>query len=299
VENSNQLFQINNDIRTIGQQLTVQLIAWRNTIIENIPSIIIALIVLALAFTLNDRAQRAVERLVGRDEDRRELARLLGRVARFGVLFAAVVIILAIFNQTAIVASFVASLGIAGLVIAFALQDITKNFAAGVLLLILRPFRLNDRIKVRDFEGRVLDISLRATTLRTSDGIEVLVPNADVYTSPIINLTRYDERRYHVTLSVPSTTPLPSVKQRIQTTLQSLPSLGEGPPPEVVATGVEDDTVALDVRFWLPSDIPNADTHVSTVIEQLRAVVTQIKAETEQAAAASDGAKAGSTSPSP
>ncbi len=221
------------EVRTIGEQLTAQVLAWRDDLIGNIPKIVVALIILLVALGIDDRVQRAVERIVGRDVERRELARLLGRSARYGVLVAALIIVLAIFEQTAIVASFVASLGIVGLVIAFALQDITKNFAAGVLLLILRPFRLDDRIKVRDFEGRVVDISLRATTLHTGDGTEVLVPNADVYTSPITNLTRYPQRRHHVALTVPATLPVEPVRQRLETALRAMPDLSRDPQPEV------------------------------------------------------------------
>ncbi len=274
------LLQIDDDIRTIGQELAVWLL-------ENTPRILGALIVLALALWIDDRVQGTVERIVGRDAERRELARLLGRTARFGVLLLALIVVLAIFKQTAIVASFMASLGIAGLVLAFALQDITKNLAAGVLLLILRPFRLDDQIKVRDFEGTVADISLRATALRTVDGTEVLLPNADVYTSPITNLTRYSQRRHHVALSLPATLPIEPTRQRLEAALRAMPGLEYEPQPEVVATTLEGDAVTLDVRFWLPSDVPDAPIHISAVIEQLRSLVAQIKDEAAKPATVS------------
>ncbi len=279
---------IDQGISPIGQQLIAHINTWRESIIGNIPKIIIASVVLGIALVLDDRVQRAVERIVGLDADRRELARLLGRVARYGVLVAAVVIILGIFQQTAIVASFIASLGIAGLVIAFALQDITKNFAAGVLLLILRPFRLDDYIKVRDFEGTVTDISLRATALRTSDGTQVLVPNADVYISTITNLTHYHRRRHHVSLQVPAALPLQSVQQRLLAALHDMPELGEEAAPGIVATALEAGEVTLDVRFWLPSHTPDEAEHISAVIERLRDLALQFKAEAQLADAVPD-----------
>ena len=131
--------------------------AWGHSILQAIPKIIQAVLVLGLVLLVDDRLQQAVERLVGR-RGQREVARLLGRLTRIGVMLLGLLIILGIFKQTEIVASFVTSLGIVGLILAFALQDITKNFAAGVLLLIQRPFGLDDHIKVGEFDGIVTDI---------------------------------------------------------------------------------------------------------------------------------------------
>lgn len=270
--------QVNCENLPISQQFMCVAQGWRVTIVENIPSIGLAVVVLLVAFFLDDRAQRAVERVVGLRSGQRELARLLGRLTRFGVLIFALIIVVSIFRLTSVVTTFVASLGIAGLVIAFALQDITKNFAAGVLLLILRPFRLDDRIKVKDFEGIVTDISLRATSLRTADGEEVLVPNADVYSSPITNFTRFPQRRYHVPLSVPARLPIESIRQQLEATLREIPGVERDPLPQVVVTGVDADTASLDARYWLPSRAPDTAQRTTLVIERLTTLVEQIKA---------------------
>ncbi|MDP9315853.1 MAG: mechanosensitive ion channel family protein [Chloroflexota bacterium] len=261
----------------LGQDFLASVAHWQQTVITNIPNIVIALIVLLVAFFVDDRAQRAVERLVGLRNGQREIARLLGRMARIGVLIFAVLIVVSIFRLTAIVTSFVASLGIAGLVIAFALQDITKNFAAGVLLLVLRPFRLDDTIKVKEFEGTVTDISLRATTLRTSDGVEVLVPNADVYSNSIVNLTRYARRRYHVPIKIPDTLPVEQVRQRLEAALREQPGIESNPAPEVVVTGLEENSVLLDAQYWLLAQAPGAAQLRSQVVERLRQLVVAHK----------------------
>jgi len=237
----------------------------------------VTLLVLFAALLINRRAQFAIERIVNRDGDQRELARLLLRMLRIGIWIAAAVIVLGLFEQTQIVASFVASLGIVGLILAFALQDITKNFAAGVLLLLLRPFRLDDRIRVRDFEGQVTDVSLRATTLHTADGVEVLVPNADVYASPITNLTRYNKRRHQVTLTVPLPTPVEVIRAQCEDTLRMLPFIDQQVAPQVVATALNADNVMLEARFWLPAAAVDAPSRVSAVIEALRPLVEQAK----------------------
>jgi small-conductance mechanosensitive channel len=268
------------DVATVGECLDTLSIGWRESILKNIPNMIQALIVFAIALFIDERAQRTVERLVGLRNGQRELARLLGRMARMAVLGLAALYILSVFKQTQLVTSFIASLGIAGLVIAFALQDITKNFAAGVLLLILRPFRLDDQIKVKDFEGVVTDISLRATTLRTSDGEEVLVPNADVYSSPIINLTRYTQRRFHVPIDVPATLPIEPVRRSLEAALREIPGLEPEPAPQVLITAISDNTVTLDAQYWLPAQTSKASQTKTQVIEQLNTRVQTLKAQT-------------------
>jgi small conductance mechanosensitive channel len=279
------LFQIQcNDLETLGECLSKISGGWRESILKNIPNMLQALIVVAIALFIDERAQQTVERVVGRRDGQRELGRLLGRMARLGVLALAALYVLSVFKQTQLVTSFIASLGIVGLVLAFALQDITKNFAAGTLLLILRPFRLDDRIKVKDFEGVVMDISLRATTLRTSDGEEVLVPNADVYSSPIINLTRYPRRRFHVPLTAPATLPVELLRQRLEMKLRAIPGLEQEPLPQVVVTAVSGDSVTLDARYWLPSQAQDSAQKQSLVIEQLSAMIHALKQQAAQPA---------------
>ena len=272
------------DAETISQCLDKLSVGWRESILKNIPNMVQALIVLAIALFIDERAQAAVERLVGLRNGRRELARLLGRIARIGVLVLAALYILSVFKQTELVTSFIAGLGIAGLVIAFALQDITKNFAAGILLLLLRPFQLDDRIRVKDFEGVVTDISLRATTLRTSDGEEVLVPNADVYSSPIVNLTRYTRRRFHVPLSVPAALPIEPIRQHLEAALREIPGLEPEPAPQVVITTISGDTVTLDAQYWLPAQTSTASQTQTQVIERLNALVQTLKSQAAQPA---------------
>lgn len=88
----------------------------------------------------------------------------------------------------------VTGLGLTSLALGFALKDIISNFISGILLLALRPFQIGDQIVVGDTEGSVERIELRATQIKTYDGRTALVPNADVFTSRVINNTASPER---------------------------------------------------------------------------------------------------------
>lgn len=110
---------------------------------------------------------------------------LLGRFLYLGILAVGAVWALDLvgFSSTALVAG----LGVAGLAITLALQDVLRNFFAGVYLLFERPFRIGDEITVKDVRGRVVEVGMRITSLRTEDGVLVLIPNAVLLAEVVTN----------------------------------------------------------------------------------------------------------------
>src|SRR5579883_1925857 len=96
------------------------------------------------------------------------------------------------------VTTVLASLGVAGFALGFALKDILENFIAGVLLLFSRPFEVGDQVTLGQYEGTITDIQLRTTTVRTYAGEVVTIPSSNVYTNPVVNHTRLGKRGYKV-----------------------------------------------------------------------------------------------------
>ena len=86
-------------------------------------------------------------------------------------------------------------LGIGGVAIGFAFRDILQNFLAGILLLVIKPFRIDDQIVFGEFEGTVEDIHTRATQIRTYDGHRIAIPNAKLFTESVAVNTALDARR--------------------------------------------------------------------------------------------------------
>ncbi|MFP3354118.1 mechanosensitive ion channel, partial [Pseudoalteromonas sp. SIMBA_153] len=95
-------------------------------------------------------------------------------------------------------AKLIGALGIGSVAIGFAFKDIFQNLLSGILLLISEPFRIGDQIVSGDYEGTVEDIKIRATTIRTYDGRQVVIPNSDLYTSALTVNTAYKQRRLQV-----------------------------------------------------------------------------------------------------
>ena len=163
---------------------------------------------------------------------------LVGVIAAFTILFG---------NPTLVFGGF----GFAALAFSLAFQDILKNFIAGIFLLLERPFRLGDEITVDNHTGIVENIEMRTTTLRTSDGEQVLTPNSLVYTGTIINRTRYPTRMFTLTAKVPSATAPDGLTDRLREQLKARPDLVKEPPPQVVLQPNVDGGLTLEVRYWL------------------------------------------------
>jgi small conductance mechanosensitive channel len=126
---------------------------------------------------------------------------LLQMLTRWGIL--ALGIVLAMLQITpGRLTTLLAGIGILSVTLGFALQDLAKNFVAGILLLITQPFELCDTISVSDYTGTVVAINLCSTDLCEVDGRFVIIPNADIFVSPIINSWCSIERQVDLKITV-------------------------------------------------------------------------------------------------
>src|SRR5262249_23866915 len=162
------------------------------------------------------------------------------------------------------------------LVIGFALQDIVKHFAAGVLLLMLRPFRIGDEVRIGAFVGHVQDVQLRATVLKTNDGSEVLIPNADVYNSAIVNLSRYALHRHSVALELPASLDLEHTRAALEQALGDVPGVAADPPPSVVITGLNGKAATVELRLWVDERAHLPDAVTTAALAASRRALAQI-----------------------
>jgi small-conductance mechanosensitive channel len=196
---------------------------------------------------------RLVRSLSGRELRRMkadpQVTLLVTRMAFLAVLIAGIISAFTyLFGSPALVFG---GFGFLALAFSLAFQDILKNFIAGIFLLLERPFRLGDEITVESHTGVVENIEMRTTTLRTSEGEEVLIPNSLVYTGTITNRTRYPTRLFTLTAKVPSGTAPNGLADRIREQLRNRPDIAKDPPPHVGLQPSVDGGLTLEVRYWL------------------------------------------------
>ncbi|HKU64943.1 MAG TPA: mechanosensitive ion channel domain-containing protein [Rhizomicrobium sp.] len=174
---------------------------------------------------------------------------LISNFAAYGVLTITVVAVLSQFGvQTT---SLIALLGAAGLAIGLALQGTLSNVASGVMLLILRPFRIYDKIKVADVAGTVREIGLFRTEIVTDDGNFVSIPNATLFSGTIINASRESMRRTHFTVEVDRSESIDAVQKSILEKLEREPRVLKAPAPAVEVDMLGPISTTLTVQAWV------------------------------------------------
>ena len=254
---------------------------WYQNTFNFLPSLLLIALILVATRVISRRTQGLVTRLAGRTQAPPGVVDLLGRLARFGIVTLGILLVLDRLGWSQAALSFLAGLGIVGIAIGFALQDIVKQFAAGVLLLMLRPFRIGDQVKIGVFEGQVTQVQLRATVLKTVNGDEVLIPNADVYTTAITNSSRYQRRRHDIPLSLPPTTDLGRVRSALVRAVEHIREVSDDPAPAIVATGMEGQAPKLEVRFWIDERASDVEAVKTAVIVAIQQALAQLEHEKE------------------
>jgi small conductance mechanosensitive channel len=144
----------------------------------------------------------------------------------------------------------IAALGLTSLAVGLALKDTIENTITGVLLLIQRPFKVGDIIKVSDVTGTVADVAIRTTNIRTLDGLHVLIPNRHVYNEVITNWTYYPTRRATVTLGVAYDTDLARAYRVLSEAAAAVPGVLRDPALLVSFEGFDEISIRMTFRFW-------------------------------------------------
>ncbi len=177
------------------------------------------------------------------------LLSFLGNVLYY--LLFAIVIIIALGNLGVPTTSVVAVLGAATLAVGLALQDSLGNLAAGVMIILLRPYRLSDFVEINGEAGYVSDIQIFHTTLTTLDNKTVFIPNSDVMSSNIINYSKTEWVRLDLVYGIGYEDDLLKAKRILSEIVQADKRVAEDPSPVVAVQGLADSSVNLAVRPYV------------------------------------------------
>lgn len=172
----------------------------------------------------------------------------------YGVMLSAVV--LASLNQLGIsTTSFVAVLGALTVAIGVSLKDQVSNLAAGVLIVIFRPFRRGDNVEIAGKVGRVEEITLVNTRIRTNNNHEVIIPNGDIMTTPSINFSSYPNRRIEVMVGISYDSDIRTARDvMLQIANAHADVLKYPDEPIVRVTELADSSVNLTMYLWTTND---------------------------------------------
>ena len=222
-----------------------QVIAW---FLAGTPKLFSALVIFVLSLYLARLLSNFLKRVLQKRSAPAGVVQLLGQLTLWSIIVAGTISAL---QQFFAVTAFLTGLGILGFTVGFALQDIMKNFASGVILLLQQPFHVGETIGVKGFDGTVLAIDLRATEMRAADGRVVILPNADVLSNPIVNYSRANERRVDFTLNLSHTCEPGDVRKIILEAIEEVKGVVREPEPVIVFNSLTDSALELNVSFWV------------------------------------------------
>ncbi len=157
-----------------------------NFVISLLPNIILAVGIFVLFLIVASAAKSIVRRVTQRRGRRQSLGLLLGQIAYIAMTVFGFLVAISAVAPSFHASDLISMLGIGSVAIGFAFQNILQNFLAGILLLLQEPFELGDWIAVTGLEGKVDDIQTRATIIITADGKRVVIPNAVLFTNPVV-----------------------------------------------------------------------------------------------------------------
>ncbi|MDG4878930.1 mechanosensitive ion channel family protein [Mesorhizobium sp. WSM4935] len=223
-----------------------------------------AVILLVVGYLVAGLAERSIYAGLGHIHGFDETLRhFFSQVVRYAILILVVIMVLGQFGvQTA---SIIAAIGAAGLAIGLALQGTLQNIAAGIMLLALRPFRIGENVEVGPIAGKVEEIGLFATKLRTVEGVYILAPNSTLWNQPVRNFTRNGLRRTDVSLSIGSWNDIDRAQKTLLAIAGAEKRIRREPAPIAFVASLGDATVSLTLRYWT-----SAADYFSTQIDMIK-----------------------------
>ena len=192
---------------------------------------------------------RGLRKVLQRQEVDKTLETFVCNLA--GMVLLVFVIIAAISALGIQTASFIAVLGAAGLAIGLALQGSLSNFAAGVLIVLFRPYKVGDWVEAAGISGSVEEVQILTTVLKTGDNKRVIVPNSQIMDAIITNYSANDTRRVDMVVGVSYSDDLDKVRATIEELIAAEDRILDEPAPTIAVSELADSSVNFVVRPWV------------------------------------------------
>lgn len=234
------------DGKSISDLLTIEFLA------SAVGSVLAAVGIIIVGFMIGGWVRRRLVRL-GEAYEHLDITlfNFLGNVARYIIVGFSCLFVLNTFGvQTT---SVVAVIGAAGLAIGLALQGTLSNVAAGVMIVVFRPIKIDDFVEINGQTGTVKGITLNYTELASIGNVQIIIPNSEVWGNTIANYSGYDTRRAQWTFGVGYGANLQTAEQTIRDTIMADPRAKSDPEPFIQVNNLNDSSVDFLVRVWCDS----------------------------------------------
>lgn len=227
-----------------------KLSSWFVEFVRMLPNMALAALVLVLGVFLSNLLKRLARRLIHRVSKQETINNLFASFIHILSICITLFIALSILRLEKAVASLLAGAGILGLALAFAFQDIAANFISGIFITFRKPIRIGDIVKLQDYMGKVINITLRDTELLTFQGQFVIIPNKQIIQNPIENYSMLGKRRMDLVVGISYGDDLEKVKSVV---LEAVEKVSVRTDDEITFFYDEfgDSSINFEVRIWI------------------------------------------------
>jgi small conductance mechanosensitive channel len=226
---------------------------WSELIIKMLPNIILAILIILLFRFLSKRVYKVAMKAFERTHFNENLEELLASISQITVICLGIIFALDVLDLHKTVLSLLAGVGVIGLALGFAFQDLASNFIAGVMLAVRAPIRKGDVIEINGTMGSVVDLRLRDTHMRNFDGQDIFIPNKDFTTSKLTNFSSYGMRKLTINVGIGYENDAEQALAIFEQTVSSLSSTSDflsDPAPSVHVDGLGASSVNLTGFIW-------------------------------------------------
>lgn len=224
---------------------------WLDAFIGMLPNLAVSFVLLIIFALIAKLVQRMVQKMMQRTTKNEVLRNLLGSISYYAILGVGIFIVLGILGLTGTVTSLLAGVGVIGLALGFAFQDISANFLSGIILGFRTPFKKGDVVELHGVMGTVTKLDIRITAVKTFQGQEVYIPNREVLQNPIYNYTRLGKRRIDLPVGISYRDDLDQVERVVLKTVRSIDGVIDH--DNIVFDYYEfgSSSINFNIRYWI------------------------------------------------
>ncbi len=238
------------------EKLLEKLEGWGEGLIGMLPNLVIALFIISV-FTLISRwVYKLIEKVLGKSQINLSLIHLVSNSCRIIVICLGIVFALGVLELQKTVFSLLAGVGVIGLALGFAFQDLASNFISGIMLAIRQPIKLGDLVDINGTLGTIEEINLRETVVQNFSGQQIFIPNKDFTSNKFTNFSRFGKRKVQVNVGIHYDNDPEQAIDIIEQALTKVEGGLEDPQPKAYVGSLGDSSVNLFAFIWYdyPSD---------------------------------------------
>lgn len=233
-------------------EIAFQFQSYIESLIVNFPKLVIGIVVFSILYIIANRTRQLLQKNLVKRMDDPLLAQFLGQVAKITIVLIGIMFFLKIVGLGDIAAGLITGASVSAIVIGFAFKDIGENFLAGIMLAFNRPFRIGDTVELDGLKGKVVSLAMRTTQIKSFDGKDIYIPNANVIKNPVINYTIDGFIRQDFVIGLDYGSDVNKASEIIRNELEKVEGILKGDKaPSIFISNLGTSTLDVTIQYWL------------------------------------------------